>query len=223
MKTIANHRHPSSTTANRAIGAFDPTLPQDGALIIAGVLRDQFNSLFSLIQNIPAGPPGPQGVPGIQGPPFAQAVVDGVTTLVPGDPAWVTVSFDGTDVHFGFGIPRGDAGAQGQPGAQGPPFAQAEVNGVTTLPPGSDAWVTTSFDGSNVHFTFGIPRGDAGEQGQPGIQGPPGEVTAAQLNAAIAGTSANTNAVATLDTPFADPDSETLRQKVNEMILNGRR
>jgi hypothetical protein len=27
----------------------------------------------------------------------------------------------------------------------------------------------------------------------------------------------------TLDTGFADPDMEALRQKVNEMILNGRR
>jgi hypothetical protein len=31
-------------------------------------------------------------------------------------------------------------------------------------------------------------------------------------------TSANTNAVATLDNPFADPDVEILRQKVNELI-----
>jgi hypothetical protein len=29
--------------------------------------------------------------------------------------------------------------------------------------------------------------------------------------------------VSTLDTGFADPDMESLRQKVNEMILNGRR
>jgi hypothetical protein len=29
--------------------------------------------------------------------------------------------------------------------------------------------------------------------------------------------------VGTLDTGFADPDMEALQQKVNEMILNGRR
>jgi hypothetical protein len=40
---------------------------------------------------------------------------------------------------------------------------------------------------------------------------------------AISGTSANTNSVSTLDTGFADPDMEAMRQKVNEMILNGRR
>jgi len=39
---------------------------------------------------------------------------------------------------------------------------------------------------------------------------------------AISGTSATTG-VSTLDTGFADPDMEALRQKVNEMILNGRR
>ncbi len=37
----------------------------------------------------------------------------------------------------------------------------------------------------------------------------------AQLNSA--------NGLSTLDTDFADPDMEALRQKVNEMILNGRR
>jgi hypothetical protein len=29
--------------------------------------------------------------------------------------------------------------------------------------------------------------------------------------------------VGTLDTGFADPDMEAMRQKLNEMILNGRR
>lgn len=69
-------------------------------------------------------------------------------------------------------------------------------------------------DGSNVRFTFSIPRG---------ADGTPGEVTTAALDTAIAGTSANTNAVTTLDTAFADPDAEALRQKVNELVLNGRR
>ena len=56
--------------------------------------------------------------------------------------------------------------------------------------------------------------------GSDGAQGPPGEVSQAQLNSA---TSNNTNGVSTLDSAFADPDMEALRQKVNEMILNGRR
>ena len=56
-----------------------------------------------------------------------------------------------------------------------------------------------------------------------GAQGPPGEVTNAALATAISGTSSNTNAVATLDTPFADPDAEALRQRFNEFLLAARR
>ena len=63
----------------------------------------------------------------------------------------------------------------------------------------------------------------AGSRGPPGPQGAPGEVTAQQLGNTIAGTSANTNAVATLDTPFADPDLEAIRQKLNELPLAARR
>ncbi len=48
-------------------------------------------------------------------------------------------------------------------------------------------------------------------------------MTNADLTTAISGTSANTNAVATLDTPFADPDLEALRQKLNEFLLAARR
>ena len=61
-----------------------------------------------------------------------------------------------------------------------------------------------------------------------GAQGAPGEVTNAALASAIAGTSNNTNGVATLDTPFTnDPlslaDGELLRNKINELILAARR
>jgi hypothetical protein len=62
-----------------------------------------------------------------------------------------------------------------------------------------------------------------GSNGSDGSQGPPGEISQAQLDSAISGTGANTNSVSTLDSPFADPDLEALRQKLNEMILNGRR
>jgi hypothetical protein len=94
---------------------------------------------------------------------------------------------------------------------------------VSTLDPGQQATVQTSFDGSNVRFTFGIPRGSDGSDGGQGPQGPPGDISQAQLDNAISGTNANTNSVSTLDTGFADPDMEALRQKLNEMILNGRR
>ena len=80
-----------------------------------------------------------------------------------------------------------------------------------------------SFEGTNVRFTFAIPQGNDGSNGSDGAQGPPGEVSQTQLDDAIAGTSANTNNVNALDTPFADPDMEVMRQKMNEMILNGRK
>ncbi len=46
--TIVNGAPRLSTTANfpsRALGAFNPALPLDGSLIVADVLRDQFNAL----------------------------------------------------------------------------------------------------------------------------------------------------------------------------------
>jgi hypothetical protein len=120
--------------------------------------------------------------------------------------AAVGVSFDGTNVHFTFNIPRGNDGMSGSDGPQGP-------QGNT----GSDG--STGPQGSD---------GAQGPQGNDGPQGVPGEVTLTQLDSAISGTSANTNGVSTLDSAFTnDPptlaDMETLRQKLNEMILNGRR
>ena len=180
---------------------FDPAQPAEHSDLSSQVMRNQLNALKGLIDAVPAGPQGPQGepgpsgsngsngsngsdgAPGPQGPPgpsVANSVVDGVATLNPGDPATVSTSFDGTNVHFQFGIPRGATGGDGPPGSQGP-------------------------------------------QGNDGPQGPPGEVTTAALATAIAGTSGNSNAVATLDTPFADPDAEALRQKVNELLLAMRR
>ena len=203
-------------------------LPGEAASVGLSVIGNTLHFTFG----IPRGDVGVQGqngsdgAGGPQGPPFANAVVDAVTTLNPGDPATVSVSFDGTNVHFSYGIPRcnnGTNGTDGGVGPPGPPFAQAVIDSVTTLPSGTPATVGVSFDGTNVRFTFGIPRGDTGSDGTQGVQGPPGEITQAQLNSAISGTSNNTNAVSTLDTAFADPDMEALRQKMNEMILNGRR
>lgn len=202
-----------------------PSTPANASVSVVG------NTLHFTFE-IPQGQEGPMGQ---QGPPFSQAVVDAVNTVNPGDPAAVGVSFDGTNVRFTFDIPRGSDGGQGpagndggqgppgNDGAQGPPFAQAIVDSVTTLDPGNPATVGVSFDGSNVRFTFGIPRGNDGSNGSDGSQGPPGEISQAQLDSAISGTSANTNGVSTLDTGFADPDMEAIRQKLNEMILNGRR
>lgn len=213
------------------VNTLPPSSPANASVSVVG------NTLHFTFE-IPQGQEGPMGQ---QGPPFANAVVDAVNTVNPGDPAAVGVSFDGTNVRFTFDLPRGNDGSQGpagndggqgppgNDGAQGPPFAQAIVDSVTTLDPGNPATVGVSFDGSNVRFTFGIPRGNDGNDGNDGSngsdgsQGPPGEISQAQLDSAISGTSANTNSVSTLDSPFADPDMEAMRQKLNEMILNGRR
>ena len=102
--------------------------------------------------------------------------------------------------------PAGPPGIQGSPGNDGPLGPQG-VAGPQGL------------QGNN---------GNDGAQGPQGSQGSPGEVTATMLSTAIAGTSANTNVVATLDTPFAnDPptlaDLEVLRAKINELITALRR
>ena len=88
------------------------------------------------------------------------------------------------------------------------------MDSVTTLPAGSSATVSVSFDGTNVHFDFGLPQG---------LPGQDGEVLSSQLAAEIMTTSSNTNAVGTLDSPFGDPDMEAMRQKMNELILALRR
>ena len=54
MKTIAQPRlngaRHRTAKAAATLSSFDPTLPEDGALIIAEVLRDQFNALNDDIQ-----------------------------------------------------------------------------------------------------------------------------------------------------------------------------
>ena len=206
---------------------FNPSLPANGAPVVSPELRAQFNGLKDLIDAGIPGPQGPQGNPGPQGVPGPQ-----------GDP--------GPTGAQGPAGANGSDGATGPQGAQGLPFGSTVVDGVTTLPPGDPATVITSFDGAGVHFTFGLPRGATGADGAQGSQGPqgidgpqgiagppgpqglPGEVTDAALAAAIAGTSANANGVATLDTPFTnDPaslvDMEVLRAKINELITAQRR
>jgi hypothetical protein len=206
----------------------NPARPVDGSLIIAGALRNKFNGLVAMIESIPAGPPQPQGEQGIQGeqgdlgPPFAQAVIDSVSTLPAFEQAWVTSSFDGTNVHFSFGIPHGYEGSQGQQeaqgeqgvqGVQGPPFAQAVIDGVTTLNPGEPATVSVTFDGTYVHFSFGIPQGETGQ---------PGEVTTAQLDAAISGTAVNPINVSPLYISISEPPThcevQQMLDRMNELI-----
>lgn len=183
---------------------FDPAQPASHSALSSAVMRSQLTSLKALIDAIVT---------------LTAAQVDGVTTLNPGDPATAGVSVIGNTLHFTFGIPQGSVGAQGVPGAQGPPFATAIVDGVNTLSPGESAWVTVTFDGTNVHFTFGIPRGAEGVQG---IQGPPGEVTTAQLTAAIATTALNPSGVSSLsqtaDSSYNPTQMQQVIDKLDELL-----
>jgi hypothetical protein len=186
---------------------FDPNLPAPNANATSAVLRSQFNGLKALIDAIAS---------------ITAAQVDGVNTLPAGSPAQVNVTVNGNTLHFTFDIPQGNDGPQGQTGNDGPtgpPFANAVVDAVNTLPPGSPAAVNVSFDGSNVHFTFDIPQGN---DGPTGATGQPGEVTQTDLNNGLLTNltqcSNNSNGVATLDNAFGDPESEDLRQKLNELI-----
>jgi len=179
------------------------------------------------------GMPGSNGSDGSQGPPFTNFIVDGVSSLPPGSMPDVTANFDGAAVRLNFGIPQGvegpqgGSGPQGNDGPQGPPFANALVDSVTTLNPGDNATVQTSFDGSNVRFQFGIPRGFPGNDGGTGPQGQPGEVSNAQLSSAINGTSNNSNAVAALGMTVSDPptqgEMQAIASKLDELIAALRR
>ncbi len=103
-----------------------------------------------------------------------------------------------------------------------PPFAMAVVDSVNTLDPWENATVDASFDGTNVHFIFGIPRGYNGTDGADGGDGAPGEVSQVQLDDAIATTSSNTNRVDTLgigaDADYNPIQIQELINKVDELI-----
>jgi hypothetical protein len=73
------------------------------------------------------------------------------------------------------------------------------------LTPANSAQTHAQFR-SIVDLIQSIPKGPEGPQGERGPAGTPGEVSQAAQDGAIARTSANTNGVATPDTPFADPD-----------------
>ena len=47
---------------------YNPSLPVDDSLMVAGEMRSQFNGLKTLIDDVPAGPPGPAGPQGDPGP-----------------------------------------------------------------------------------------------------------------------------------------------------------
>jgi hypothetical protein len=99
-----------------------------------------------------------------------------------------------------------------------PTITSAVVDAVNTLPPGDPAAVSASVIGDVLHLTFSIPMGQSG---------PAGEVTLADMNAAIATTSSNSNAVATLgelaEGTYNQTQMQNVINKVDELILALRR
>ncbi len=193
---------------------FDPALPADHSPNSAAQMRAQLTGLKSLIDAV-------SGV--------TSAVVDSVTTGAPGDPPAITMSVVGSELHFAFVLPKGDAGPQG------PPFASVLVDSVTTINPGEMATAQATFDGAAVHLSFAIPRGDDGQPGPIGPIGMTGEVSAADLNAALVSTSealllatsGNSNAVDVLAISPAPTYDTTQQQqlidKINQLIIALRR
>ena len=187
---------------------YDPNFPASHLELTSPAFRGQFNGLFEFMQAVAAG-----CVTGAQ--------IAAVNTIDPRQPAGVSVQIIGGVMHFTFNIPRGATGAAGTDGApggpgpagpQGPPFANALIGNVTTLNPGENAWVTMMFDGTNVTFFFGIPRGIDGASG----------VTPQVLDTAILGTSRNSNNVSQL-TQGADSDYNPIQiqamlNKIDELI-----
>ena len=86
-----------------------------------------------------------------------------------------------------------------------PTITSAQVDTVNTLPAGDPAEVSASVMADVLHLTFGIP------QGQSGL---PGEVTLADMNAAIATTSSNSNSVTNLSELAEGTYNQTQMQNV---------
>lgn len=97
----------------------------------------------------------------------------------------------------------------------------AVIDNVTSLPPGDPATVSVTLTGTTLHFSFGIP------EGQTGPQGTPGEVSQATLDAAISGTSNNSNGVTHLsqsaDSSYNQGQMQQVMDKVDELITALRR
>ena len=91
---------------------FDPTKPANNSPNSSAEMRAQLNGLKALIDAMAS---------------VSAAVVDGVTTLPPGDPATVSLSLTGTTMHFTFGIPQGHDGQQGPQGLPGE-VSQADLS-----------------------------------------------------------------------------------------------
>jgi hypothetical protein len=124
--------------------------PNDPATAQVSAIGNMLHFTFSIPRGQPgqtgqSGQDGGPGPVGPQGPPFANAVVDGVTTLPAGDPASVSVSFDGSLVHFTFSIPQGQSGPPGEVTTAQMDTAIAAAVSTTALNPTSVSPLAITF------------------------------------------------------------------------------
>ena len=125
--------------------AFNPSLPLDDSLMVAGEMRSQFTGLKALIDSVPAGPPGaagpsgaegPQGMQGAEGPQGAQGPEGPQGAEGPQGPSGGPPVPEGPAGPQGPQGPAGMDGPAGPVGPQGPPgdvsVAQLEAAIATT-------------------------------------------------------------------------------------------
>jgi len=148
----------------------------------------------------PEGPAGPVGPAGNDGRGIANVRDSGDGT----GRCFVDMT-DGT-TYGPFTIATGPAGMNGNDG-----------RGVANIRDSGDGTLTVDYTDGNSAGPFAMP---AGPQGPAGNDGAPGEVSAQQLNDSIAGTSANSNSVQTLD---ENADQAAIIAKINELIQALRR
>jgi hypothetical protein len=106
----------------------------------------------------------PRGMDGVSSPPINSFIIDGVSTLNPGEPATVQTSFDGASVRFTFGIPRGSDGSSGNDGGTGPQGPQGPPGEVTNAQLSSAIAGTSNL--SNAVNTLGMAVSDPPTQGE---------------------------------------------------------
>jgi len=190
--------------------------PGESATVTVSVIGTVLHLSIALPEGQP-GQQGLQGLPGTPGGPGADGAAALIAVAVPGTNAvgtgFVSFGFATTPVNLGW-----LTGTRLRAAAIADPANWMEGNIVALGP----TEVTLSVDATGGAGSF-----TGWNLSLAGAQGAPGEVTNAAMSdamaTAIAGTANNTNAVATLDTALADPDSEAIRQKLNELILAQRR
>jgi hypothetical protein len=229
---------------------YDPNFPPTNAELISAEWRGQFHGIKDLIDAIPGitsavvdsvtivgpgqpatvsvsvigtvlhfslalpeGQPGLQGLQGIPGGAGADGAATLVAVTVPGTNA-VGTGF----VSFGFATMPVNLGW-----LTGTRLRAAAITDPANWMEGSIVALGPTEVTLSVDATGGTGSFTGWNLSLAGAQGAPGEVTNAALDAAIAGTSANTNAIPTLDTTFADPDTEAIRQAFNALVLAQRR